>query len=232
MALPLYLAMTAAEIEGSPALPARMAYMACHFSAYGDGLSNCPKSLPEGSLLILNDRTPICGHAPAQITAQLEEILELNACWGILLDFQRPDVAETAVLAKYLVHALSCPVGVSAVYGRDLDCPIFLPPVPPDTQPETYLSPWRGREIWLEAALDGLEITLTEAGASTSALPFCEATENAHRDEMLHCHYHAQVSTAEARFTLCRTREDLDELLEEAESLGVAAAVGLWQELN
>ena len=48
----------------------------------------------------------------------------------------------------------------------------------------------------------------------------------------LHCHYHIQLIDQKAEFTLYRTREDLDTLLEEAEALGISAAVGLWQELG
>ena len=45
MGLPLYLAMTAAELSAAEALPRKMAYMACHFSLYGTGLSNIPEQL-------------------------------------------------------------------------------------------------------------------------------------------------------------------------------------------
>lgn len=232
MALPLYLAMTAAEMRGNDILPPQFAYMACLFSPYGTGLSNCPKSLPEGSLLILNDRTPIHSHDHSLIAAQLQEMAESWAVSGILLDFQRPDCEETAVLTKHLVNALPCPVGVSDIYGNDLDCPVFLPPVPLDLPSETYLTPWQGREIWLEAALEGLEIQLTEAGASSSPLPCREALDIYHRDPVLHCHYACQQEESCVRFTLRRRREDLEALLEEVKQLGVTRAVGLWQELS
>ena len=48
MAIGRYFAMTAAEIRGCSALPAGIAWMACHFSPYGTGLSNLPPELPEG----------------------------------------------------------------------------------------------------------------------------------------------------------------------------------------
>ena len=85
MAIPLYLAMTAREFRICKTVPANMAWMACHFSPYGTGLSNLPTSLPPGSMIILNDRTPICGHDPELIAAQLKELLKscmLPAfCW-------------------------------------------------------------------------------------------------------------------------------------------------------
>lgn len=232
MALPLYLAMTAAEMSEAAPLPPHFAYMACHFSPYGTGLSCCPKQLPEGSLLILNDRTPICGHDPHRIEAQLKEILDAHQCRGLLLDFQRPGYAEAQALATHLCEVLPCPVGVSLAYGEGLDSPLFLPPAYPDTPLEAYLKPWQGREIWLEAALDCMEIVLTESGAAVTSLPHFDAADAVHRDEKLHCHYYLNIEESRARFTLYRTREDVEGLLEEAESLGVTLAVGLWQELN
>ena len=232
MALPLYLAMTAAEMRGNRILPPQLAYMACLFSPYGTGLSNCPKSLPGGSLLILNDRTPIHGHDHSLIGAQLKEMAESMAVSGILLDFQRPDCAQTRELSKHLASALPCPVTVSELYAQDLDCPVFLPPVPLEQPLEAYLAPWQGREIWLEAALGGLEIQLTEAGASLTPLPYCPPDLPVHKDDRLHCHYSIETTASQARFTLHRGWEDLDALLAEAEALGVIQAVGLWQELS
>ena len=69
-----YLAMTAAEMAGNSVLPDRMAWMACHFSPSGVGLSNLPHWLPPGSLLILDDSTPIHDHDPQRVAS------ELSAC--------------------------------------------------------------------------------------------------------------------------------------------------------
>ena len=88
MALPLYLALTAAEFQNCSSLPEHAAWMACHYSPYGLGLSNIPKDLPQGSMLILNDRTPPCRHDPELIARQLGEIAERFQCGGVLLDFQ------------------------------------------------------------------------------------------------------------------------------------------------
>ena len=230
MALPLYLAMTAAEIRGNSTLPSRLGYMACHFSPYGTGLSNLPGALPDNAMLILNDRTPIHGHDPELICAQLESLITGLQCECILLDFQRPECEETLLLAEKLC-TLPCPVGISACYAADLDCPVFLPPVPPDVPLPEYLHPWERREIWLEAALDGMEITLTETGYSSIPLPYPHCFPG-FSDSKLHCHYCAKTSADSVKFTLSRTREDLDALLLEAESLGVTHAVGLWQELS
>lgn len=231
MALPLYLAMTAAEIRKNTHLPPHLAYMACHFSPYGTGLSNLPAWLPANSMLILNDRTPICGHDHTLITSQLAEAVVHCHCSSLLLDFQRPDCEETAILAQNLIGALPCPVGLSAVYAESFSCPIFLPPPPLDKPLERYLAPWANREIWLEAALDGLQLALTAEGCQSTPIPF-PALSGGFSDASLCCHYQIESYTNRGEFSLYRTREDLDALLVKAEALGVSKAIGLWQELN
>ena len=232
MAIRRYLAMTAAEMRTISVFPGEIAWMACHFSPYCLGISNLPRTLPPGSLLILDDITPIHGHDPQQIAGQLRERIDALRCSGLLLDFQRPDYEEAAALAKFLTQALPCPVAVSELYAADADCPVFLPPVPPSVPLEEYISPWKGREIWLEMALGGEVITLTPGGASTTPLPLEESCAGGHGDEVLHCHYHIAVEEEQARFTLFRTQDDLKKLLEEAEELGITNAVGLFQELH
>lgn len=232
MAIRPFLAMTATEIRGTETLPPKTAWMACHFSPYSTGLSNLPKKLPPGSLVILDDITPIHGHDSEVIAAQLLQRLEALECSGVLLDFQRPGYEEAGLLAEHLCEALPCPVGVSALYGKPLKSPVFLPPAPPDIRLADYLSSWKGREIWLELALGGEAITLTPAGAETSPLPPAVQFTNTHQDERLHCHYQIHTEADRARFTLFRTPEDLDALLTEAENLGVTTAVGLYQELG
>lgn len=232
MATATFLAMTAAEIEKCTDFPPAIAWMACHFSPYSTGLSNLPKALPTGSLLILNDRTPIHGHEREVIAAQLTECVENLKCAGLLLDFQHPGCEETAALAAFLADTLSFPVAVSAQYAENLTCPVFLPPLPHHMTLEDYISPWQERQIWLEAALDGEIITLTESGAHIAPLPPGEVFSGGHREEVLHCHYHIVLSDEDARFTLWRTREDLNALLDTAQVLGVTHAVGLYQELQ
>ena len=58
MGISHYLAMTGVEIAAAEALPENIAYMACHFSPYGTGLTGAPEVLPKHSMLILNDRIP------------------------------------------------------------------------------------------------------------------------------------------------------------------------------
>lgn len=232
MALPLYLALTAAEFQFCSLLPERAAWMACHYSPYGLGLSNLPRELPEGAMLILNDRTPALGHDPEQILRQLEEANHSLHYKYILLDFQRPDSAENAAIASALVAAALCPVGISELYAQALDCPVFLPPIPPHVPIKEHLAPWQGREIWLEAALNGEVITVTEKGSSVVPLSPGEIPEPALEDPALHCHYHIRTYDDHIDFALWRSRENLQVLLREAESQGVTLAVGLWQELK
>ena len=232
MAIPRYLAMTAAEIAANSPLPPKIAWMACHFSPYTTGLSNRPGALPPDSLLILNDVTPIHGHSLEAVAGQLAQCVEAFSCRGILLDFQRPGSAETAALAAYLVQALPCPVAVSEPYAGELSCPVFLPPPPHHVPLAEYLAPWQGRALWLEQALDAETITLTESGACIAPLPPGERFADGHADDALHCHYQIQLTDSQAVFTLFRTPGDLEALLSEAEFLGVTQAVGLFQELH
>lgn len=232
MALPFYLAMTAGELLGNPSQPRNLAYMACHFSPYGTGLSNCPKELPEESLLILNDRIPIRGHDRDIMNTQLADMADRWNLRGILLDFQRNGCEEVTELTGYLVETAPCPVIVSQTYADGLDCPVFLPPVPLDVPIGEYVRPFHRREVWLEMALDGLEISLGKDVARRTGLPYPAFDGKEFVDSGLHCHYHMELEKEKARFFLRRTREDIDALLTEAENLGITAAVGLWQEFN
>lgn len=231
MAITQYFAMTGAEIHGCSALPPAVAWMACHFSPYGTGLSNLPRTLPEGAIVILNDRTPIHGHDPQRIAEQLAQTVAGLGSAGVLLDFQRPGEPETAAMAQVLVQSLPCPTAVSDLYAEALECPVFLPPAPVDTALSRHLAPWQGREIWLDTSLEGLVLTLTPDGAASAPLPCREAPEGGFQDHALHCHYRTHLTADQAQFTLWRTRQDLDALLQEAQALGIPYAIGLYQEL-
>lgn len=232
MAILPFLAMTAAEMAKVSDFPPKIAWMACHFSPYGLGLSNLPQRLPPHALLLLDDITPIREHDPQRIAEQLLKCLESLNCHGVLLDFQRPDVPETAVLVNHLTQTLPCPVIVSESYASELSCPVFLPPVPPSVALEEYISPWEGRSIWMEIGLTGELLTLTEQGCETVPLPFPNEASEGFPEKALHCHYRIETNEKSARFTLWRTEKDLAALLEEAEGLGISGAVGLYQEFS
>ena len=232
MAKETFLAMTAAEIRQNPDLPSKIAWMACHFSPYGAGLSNLPRALPPGSLLILDDITPLRRHDPQQILKQLQECVQALSCSGVLLDFQQSETFAAVSLLEVLTSGLPCPVAVSHCCAGAGSYPVFLPPVPPSEPLEAYFAPWKGREIWLELALDGMEITVTEEGSSFTPLPDPPRLEPEHPDASLHCHYHCAVLENAVKFTLRRTLEDLDTLVEASAKFGVTTTVGLYQELS
>lgn len=231
MIFPLHLAMTAAEFAGAEHIPAGCGWMACHFSSYGTGLSNCPDALPAGSALILNDRTPPYGHDPELIAKQLAELTEEHKITCVLLDFQRPDVRENAIIAQTVTEKLSCPVGVSALYAEPLSCPVFLPPLPHHRSLASQLQPWSGREIWLELALDREQITVTQDGSQIMPLLSPVEAGEGFAETDLHCHYHIDVTPEKAVFTLWRTPENLKSILTDAAGSGVTKAFGLYQEL-
>jgi len=227
-----YLAMTAAEIAASSPLPEKLAYMACHFSPYGTGLSNCPDALPEDSMLILNDRTPIRCHDARLIARQLQQMMETLRCESLLLDLQRPDVPETAELCRVLTKELGCPVGVSELYAKDLEGPVFLSAAPPDVPLREHLGQWPGREIWLEAAVETVCITVTEKGSEIAALPYCDPPEDAFCQQQLHCRYRMETLDDAVRFQLWRTAEQTEALLQQAQELGITRAIGLFQQFG
>lgn len=227
-----YLAMTAAEIQGKIDLPSKIGYLSCRFSQWDRGLTNLPESLPPGQMLILDDAIPMDGHDPEKILAQLRQTVEKNQCESLLLDFQRPESRETAELARTLVKGLTVPVGVSQGYAQGLDCPVFVAPIPPDVRPEEHLASWKHRELWLDAARNGEQITLTEKGAQTAPLTYFPGLEDGFAERELCCHYRIALEKEMARFTLFRTVEDVAALCLRVGSLGVTKAVSLWQEMK
>ena len=232
MPIPRYLAMTAAEMVGITPLPQPAAWMACHFSSGGKGLSNLPRWLPADSLLILDDSIPMQGHDLQQIAAELGACLEQLQCVSLLLDFQRAGEEQTRKLVEHLCETLPFPIVVSDTYAEGLDCGVFIPPIPPDEAMASRLSPWKGREIWLDTTMEGLEILLTEDGAKATPLPPWERHEGGFEEKRLHCHYRVSLKENSAAFTLWRTAADVAAQLAEAEALGVTAAVGLYQEFG
>lgn len=232
MALPLYLALTAPELSAAGTLPKFPAYMACHFSSYSTGISNYPPALPEGSMLILNDSIPPAGHDPALIARQLSEAVRFFKCSCVLLDLQRPFNELTDKIADAVISGLSCPVAVSEGYAKNKDRAVFLSVPPASSSLQAHIAPWKGRSIWLEIAPDARTVTVDRSGSRTAPAPICEPALLPHRSEPLHCHYKTDVSREQICFTLQRTADDLKGLLFEAEGLGIAGAVGLYQELG
>lgn len=232
MAIGTYLAMTAAEFEGCDSLPRNLAWMACHFSPYGTGLSNLPISLPENSMIIINDVTPAHRHDPKTVTNQVLSLVQKFKANGVLLDFQRPANDLSLTIADMLCKTLPCPTGVSVQYAKELKCPVFLPICPVHMPLEAYIGPWIEREIWMELGLEEREIRIDETGASISPYQSPGKTETGFQDQALCCHYTAKSNPELITVTLWRNQEDLKLLLAETERLGITKAIGLYQELK
>ena len=231
MPLPLNLAMTPSEIAQNPVLSTPPAWMSCHFSEDGTGLTDLPEKLCEDALLILDDHIPCRGHSAAQAVAILRELIARFHCCALLLDFQRPANAETRALAETLLQALPCPVAMPPEYAQKHPCPVFLPPPPLHIPLSKYLYPWRGREIWLEAALCQERITVTGNGISFEPVPLQSSSAGFFHNTLC-CRYNSKVQTDCITFTLFDTPETLKRRLGQAESLGVSRIVGLYQELG
>ena len=231
MPLPLNLAMTPSEIKQHPSLPAPPAWMSCHFSEDNQGLTDLPEELPEGCLLILDDRIPCSGHSAPLAAAILREVIAQFHCCALLLDFQRPANIETAAMVEALIRALPCPVAAPPEYAKKYPCPVFLPPAPLHIPLEKYLRPWHGREVWLEAALGQEQITVSKNGAAIEQI-FAAAPSCGFFDETLRCRYMTSIQEDHISFTLFDTPGTLKKKLELAQSLGVTRTVGLYQELG
>ena len=232
MEIPMYLAMTAAELRDVKTLNGHMAWLSCLFSPYSTGLSNVPKTLPPGSMLMLNDRMPICGHDSELIAKTLCNTAKELDCSGIVLDFQRTGYDALYDVVRAVMDRACCPVGVSDLYASGFDCPVLVPPIALHVLPKDALAPWEGREIWLELSSSGTEICVTEKGSQYTPL-LCPSLDGVvHCEPELHCHYTITAKEDRVLFHLGRTKEDQISLLESARELGVSCALGLWQEIN
>ena len=146
------------------------------------------------------------------------------------MDFQQQDVKQLQELAVHLTSALPCPVAAPPRYAKTLNGPVFLPPCPLHTHLEEYIAPWRGREIWLDLALDSTVVTLTPDGFRESVFLPDPIPDIGFEDSSLHCHYKIETENHSARFTLWRTKADLKMLTQEAYDLGIKLTVSLYQE--
>ena len=224
----VFLAQTGGEIVRFPA--AKTAYMACHFSPYGVGLSNLPDRLPAGSILLLDDSMPPNGHDPGVVETELKKLIGQFGIPSILLDFQGEMQPKSMKMAEHLVNALPCPVAVTEGYAKALRCPVFLSPTPVNMAVKDHIEPWLQQGIYLELAPMATRFTIAEDGCTSLPIPF--EGELPLCDERLHCHYNVEVFPQKAVFTRCRTTVDIAALEKEAKGLGVSETVGLYQELS
>ena len=181
---------------------------------------------------MLDDRYPCQGHSANLAAQQLEAAVTRSECDSLLLDFQRPPEPESEAFIRHLVASLPCPVALSEPYAHLGQGPVFLSPCPLHRTLDTHLTPWQGREIWLEAALCQEDLVITAEG--TAAVPQFppEGRMGGFFSEELCCRYHIITEPERITFTLFDTPDSLEKKLKKAHSLGVTRAVGLYQELK
>ena len=228
MDIKCYLAMTASELANTSQPSTNTAYMACHFSGSNAGLTNLPETLPPQSMVIIDDLIPPDGHSPELITQQLKNLSA--SC--ILLDLQRPDIQENHNIAAALVKHFPGQVGVSSLYSENLDCPVFLPPPPLHMPLKKYLQKWKHRDIWLEIEEETAQITVTEKGSTYQTISDNSLTDPIFDDEALCCQYHIALHEDNVCFTLRRNKENLLQLIHQAQEHGVCCAVGPYALLH
>ncbi len=229
MAIPCYLALTAAEFSCLDPLPEKIAWMACHFSSYSTGLSNFPPPLPAGSMIILNDRTPLHYHDPQHILEQLTQFLEIQQPDSILLDFQRPPSPLGLEIAALLQEKLPCPVGITPAYAENLNCPVFLEPPPLHMPLAEYLAPWAGRQIWLEAVPETGRYRVDKDGCNVQAQPNDPLEPPHFIDEALYTAYHMSAEQDWVDFILQRGKPEWEQIASVGEALNITRLIGLYQ---
>lgn len=219
MAIKFYLAMMAEEISDFPDLPENSAFI---YHIYPDIFQEIPMS----GIAVLTDFFPV----QPDLAQSVAQWIRQWSCEAVVLDFQNPKYEEAEGFVRLLQTYVSCPVVVSEIYAAQMDCPVFLPPLPHHKSLKDHLTPWQGREIWMDLSPLPEQLLLTQQGCSShydfSLPPCCPVHENAH----LHCHYSITLEEGCAAFTFWRTDDDLTALLQELEEAGVHHAIGLHQE--
>ena len=178
-------------------------------------------------MIMLTDSTPLCGHEPQRIAAELLNISDRSS--GVILDLQR-ESDEAAAVVDAVLAALPCPVIVSALYAAERNCPVLLPPPPLWTPLEEHLKFWKGRPIWLEAVTEGALVTVTAQGSRYE--PTILSVPATFCDEKLHVRYSCRTFDDRAEFHLQRDCAQLDALLSEAQHLGITEFLGLYQQIT
>lgn len=226
MANPMYLAMTAAEYLSCGSTPENLAWMACHFSPYGRGISNIPKALPEGSILMLNDRIEPTIHDASLVALELEEAARKHRCSAVILDFQRPGSDVTAYITKTVLASFHyCPTVVSHHYAQGLDCGVLLSLPPMRCELASYLEEWMDREIWLDVYDQWEQITIGANETLSSKTRPRVIPALSLEDFRSSCRYSIDIADDAATFTLHRGITELNKL--EIPNLNF---IGLWQE--
>lgn len=222
MAINFYLAMMAEEISNYASFPENTAFIYCPFDAKAD----ISRDIPPDVILVLTDSSPV----KPELAEPVAHWIRRSCCKAVLLDFQLPEQKNSGLFARNLQQMLTCPVVISECYASDLDCPVFLSPLPHHRALQDHIAPWAGREIWLDIHPMSEQLLLTEQGAAIRTISDFYAAEHSHADSRLHCHYSIALEQNAANFTFWRTDEDWQALMEEMEQCGIHHAIGLYQE--
>lgn len=224
MALPVYLALTEAEFRLPTRKPARLAWMGIRFTENGT-LVGFPEVFPAGGILTVNDSSPLPEKCPPEAIKILQQWVEQFRPSAVLMDMQRSGAAPEVL--KALASSLPCPVAVSAPYAHVLSGPVLLPPVPLYRDPEKFLAPWAGREIWLEISPLGQVVRLTKTGRDIRFAPVSPVQKEFPGP----CsRYTIRKGPDFIEFRFRRTSEGTAALFATAEKHGVTRLFGLYLE--
>ena len=230
MGLQFYLAMDPSEIQRKLPDTGSIAWFSCQFSPDGEDLSNLPRTLPEGSALILDDGYLCRQLNTRSICRSLGLVAERLRLRAVVLDFQRPYIPLLGKLAHMLEQRLPCPLVAPKAYAVHTRGPVLLASIPLDVRPESWIGASQ-RPVWLELDNRCTRLALTPQGLQRSFAEGVIPQGNDFTSRELFCHYQIKAGSVPT-FTLYRTGEDLTALLEKLELLGVEAAIGLYQELK
>ena len=226
-----YIAMTGAEFSNAALLQEHPAWMACHFSPYSTGLSNLPDTLPEESMIILNDSTPLCGHDPEFIATELNYLADKCKANAFLLDFQRERTSETEDFVEQITNKLNRQVAVTEQYGTITECAVFLSCPRPCQSVAEKAALWKNRDLWLELATESETITIKKDNAIRSISSPTALSGQDFKNSSLNCRYRTEIFDKKVTITLERSVENIPGLLEEANVCGIKITVGLYQQL-
>lgn len=224
MALPVYLALTGAEFRWIPRKPAHLAWIGVSFTENGT-LAGFPEAFPPGGILTVNDSAPLPEKCPPEAMIALRQWAERFRPSAVLLDMQRSGASPEVLQA--MAGNLPCPVAVSAKYADVLPGPVLLPPVPLYREPEKFLTPWAGREIWLEISPLGQIVRLTKTGREIRFAPVAPAQKEFPGP----CsRYTIRKEPDFVEFRFRRTPEENAALFAAAKKHGVTTLFGLYSE--
>jgi hypothetical protein len=206
--------------------------MACHFSPYGLGLSNLPRQLPEGAVILVSDRIPPGGHDAGVVVSQLEELAQQFHPKAIVLDLERTGDDFCAELAAKCDSISGTETVVAAAYAEGLQCSVFLGAAQLWTPAEQWLRPWSGRRIWAECVLQRALVRITEDGAVYRELPWEPPRQEVLADGQQAVVYGVREQADAVEVMLWRGKEQLALWMEKLEKLGVEHFLGLYQQLK